>query len=98
MLAEDLQDREELRAAVRFTFAHYWSAFGSGVFNLTNRAEDPTFESDGFQPIRTRLGVAYSDDSLEFGFTWRRDFETSGDAKRGNTFQLFFGLRNLGFR
>lgn len=95
---EDLQDREELRAAVRFTFAHYWSAFGSGVFNLTNRAEDPTFESDGFQPIRTRLGVAYSDDSLEFGFTWRRDFETSGDAKRGNTFQLFFGLRNLGFR
>lgn len=95
---EDLQDREELRAALRFTFARYWSAFGSGVFNLTDRSEDPTFLSDGFDPIRTRLGVAYSDDSLEFGFTWRRDFETSGDAKRGNTFQLFFGLRNMGFR
>ena len=95
---EDLQDREELRAAVRVAFARYWSAFGSGVFNLTDRNEDPTFQSDGFEPIRTRLGVAYSDGSLEFGVTWRRDYITAGDAQRGDTFQLFFGIRNLGFR
>ena len=95
---EDLQDREELRAAGRVGFARYWSMFGSGVFNLTDQDEDPTFVSDGFEPIRTRLGVAYEDDSLEFGITWRRDFVTSGDAQRGDTFQLFFRLRNLGFR
>jgi LPS-assembly protein len=95
---EDLQDREELRAAVRIAFARYWSAFGSGVFNLTNRNEDPTFQSDGFEPIRTRLGIAYSDESLEFGITWRRDYITAGDAQRGDTFQFFFGLKNLGFR
>jgi len=95
---EDLQDREELRAAVRIAFARYWSAFGSGVFNLTDRNEDPTFGSDGFEPIRTRLGIAYQDDCLEFGLTWRRDYVTAGDSERGDTFQVFFALRNLGFR
>ncbi len=95
---EDLQDREELRASLRVAFTNYWSAFGSGVFNLTDQEEDPTFVSDGFEPIRTRLGIAYQDDSLEFGVTWRRDFVTSGDAQRGDTFQLFFRLRNLGLR
>ena len=95
---EDLQDREELRAAVRVAFANYWSVFGSGVFNLTDREEDPTLSSDGFQPIRTRLGVAYQDDCLELGATWRRDYLSAGDARRGNTFQLYFNLKNLGFR
>ncbi len=95
---EDLQDREELRLATRVAFARYWSIFGSGVFNLTDRNEDPTFTSDGFEPVRTRLGIAYQDDCLELGLTWRRDYITSGDAQRGNTFQLYFSLRNLGFR
>lgn len=95
---EDLQDREELRAAARVAFAKYWSVFGSGVVNLTNFEEDPSFTSDGFEPIRTRLGVAYQDDCLEMGLTWRRDYVTAGDAQRGDTFQLYFSLRNLGFR
>ncbi|MEM7664797.1 MAG: LPS assembly protein LptD [Pseudomonadota bacterium] len=95
---EDLPDREEVRAAARVAFANNWSVFGSGVFNLTSADEDPTFAPDGFEPIRTRLGVAYNDDCIEFGLTWRRDFITSGDAVSGNTFQLFFALRNLGFR
>ena len=95
---EDLQDREELRLATRVAFARYWSVFGAGVFNLTDREEDPTFTSDGFEPLRTRLGVAYQDDCLEMGVTWRRDYVTAGDAQRGDTFQLYFSLRNLGFR
>lgn len=95
---EDLQDREELRAATRVAFAKYWSAFGSGVFNLTNSQEDPTFTSNGFQPIRTRLGLAYRDDCLELGVTWQRDYVTAGDAQRGNSFQVYFSLRNLGIR
>ncbi|QIG54996.1 LPS-assembly protein LptD [Altererythrobacter sp. BO-6] len=95
---EDLQDREELRASLRVAFARYWSVFGSGVVNLTDRNEDPTFSSDGFEPIRTRLGVAYRDECLEFGLTWRRDYVNAGDAARGNTFQLTFALRNLGLR
>ncbi|MEO0463692.1 MAG: LPS assembly protein LptD [Pseudomonadota bacterium] len=95
---EDLQDREEVRAAGRVTFGRHWSAFGSGVFNLTGAEEDPIFSPDGFEPIRTRLGVAYQDDCIEFGLTWRRDFIDAGDARAGNSFQLFFSLRNLGFR
>jgi len=95
---EDLQDREEARVAARVAFANYWSVFGSGVFNLTDSEEDPTLTSDGFQAIRTRLGVAYADECLEMGLTWRRDYITAGDARRGNTFQVYFALRGLGFR
>ena len=87
-----------MRAAARVAFADYWSVFGSGVFNLTDADEDPTLQSDGFEAIRTRLGVAYQGDCLEMGLTWRRDYVTAGDAERGDTFQLYFSLRNLGFR
>lgn len=97
-VTEDLQDREELRIAGRVAFADYWSIFGSGVVNLTDREEDPSQIADGFEPIRTRLGVAYQDDCLEMGATWRRDYITSGDAERGNTFQFYFRLTGLGFR
>lgn len=95
---EDLQDREEARFAARIAFANYWSLFGSGIFNLTDSEEDPTLTSNGFQPIRTRLGVAYADECLEMGLTWRRDYITTGDSRRGNTFQVYFALKNLGFR
>jgi len=95
---EDLQDREELRAAGRVAFAQYWSMFGSAVVNLTDKNEDPVLGSDGFQPLRTRLGIAYQDDCLEIAFTWRRDYIASGDAERGNSFQVRFSLKNLGFR
>ncbi len=96
---EDLKDREELRLAGRIGFAHYWSVFGSGVFDLTGKNDDPTLTNvDGFQPVRTRLGVAYQDDCLEFDLTWRRDYVATGDARRGNTFQIHIAVRNLGFR
>lgn len=95
---EDLADREELRVAGRVAFARYWSLFGSGVINLTSKNEDPLTTTDGFQPLRTRIGVAYQDECLELAFTWRRDFVATGDARKGNTFQINFALRNLGFR
>ena len=94
---EDLGDREELRAAGRVAFARYWSLFGSAVVNMTNRDEDPTLQADGFDPIRTRIGIAYQDDCIDLGLTWRRDYATQGDALRGNTFELTFRLLNLGF-
>ncbi|MBS0475459.1 MAG: LPS-assembly protein LptD [Proteobacteria bacterium] len=96
---EDLRDREELRFAGRVGFARYWSAFGSGVIDLTSSNEDPTLiNANGFQPVRTRLGLAYQDDCLELDFTWRRDYVATGDARKGNTFEIHFALRNLGFR
>lgn len=93
---EDLQDREELRVAGRVQIDRYWSVFGSGILDLTDAEEDPTNFSDGFEPIRTRLGIAYDDDCISLGFTWRRDFVAIGDAPRGNSFLLRFRLRNIG--
>ena len=50
--------------------------FGSTVLDLTDREEDPLSLADGFEPVRHRLGIAYEDECLELGVTWRRDYET----------------------
>ena len=93
---EDLRDREEIRLGGRIAFARYWSVFGSTIIDLTSRHEDPFSLADGYEPVRHRLGVAYSDDCIELGLTWRRDYEDTGDARRGNTFLLRVALKNLG--
>jgi LPS-assembly protein len=93
---EDLQDREEVRLGGRVQFARFWSIFGSTVIDLTDKKEDPISVSDGFEPVRHRLGVAYEDDCLTLGFTWRRDYQTTGDAKMGNRFYLRLAFRNIG--
>ena len=93
---EDLRDREEIRLGGRVQIAHYWSVFGSTTIDLTTKADDPTSISDGYQPVRHRLGIAYTDDCLDIGFTWRRDYDTSGDARRGDSFLLRLAFRNLG--
>jgi LPS-assembly protein len=93
---EDLRDREEIRLGGRLQFARYWSLFGSAIVDLTDRREDPLSLADGYEPIRHRLGVAYEDDCLRFGVTWRRDYDPSGDARRGNTYQIRLSFKNLG--
>ncbi len=93
---EDLQDREEVRAGGRISFARYWSVIGSVIVDLTSRAEDPLNTSDGFDLIRHRVGIAYQDECFELGITWRRDYVTDRDFERGNTFLLRLSLKNLG--
>jgi LPS-assembly protein len=93
---EDLRDREEIRLGGRIKFANYWSVFGSTVVDLTDRREDPLSIADGYEPVRHRLGIAYDDDCLELGLTWRRDYDTAGDFRRGNTFLFRVALKNLG--
>lgn len=93
---EDLRDREEVRLGGRIQIARYWSVFGSTVVDLTSRNEDPFTLSDGYQPIRHRLGLLYDDDCIELGLTWRREYDAIGDARRGNTFLLRLALKNLG--
>jgi len=96
-VAEDLQDREEARVGGRVAFARNWSVFGSAIIDLTSKADDPLSLSDGFEPIRHRLGVAYDDECLSIALTWRRDYIDTGDARRGNSFSFRVALRNLGF-
>lgn len=93
---EDLRDREEIRFGARVAFARYWSVFGSTVIDLTDRREDPISTADGYEPVRHRLGFLYEDDCIELGVTWRRDYEATGDARRGDTYLLQFALKNLG--
>ncbi|MEO8547929.1 MAG: LPS assembly protein LptD [Sphingomicrobium sp.] len=93
---EDLRDKEELRVAGRWKFARYWSLFGATVLDLTDSAEDPLSLADGFQPVRQRLGIAYEDECLELGLSWRRDYERIGDFRKGSTFSLRMALKGLG--
>jgi len=93
---EDLRDKEELRFAGRLKFARYWSLFGATVLDLTGRDEDPLSLADGFEPVRQRLGIAYEDECLELGLSWRRDYERIGDFRKGSTFALRIALKGLG--
>ena len=93
---EDLRDVEEVRLGARVAFARYWSVYGSTNIDLTGASDDPSSTLSGFEPVRHRVGVAYEDDCLEMGFTWRRDYQTVGDARRGNSFQLRLVFKNLG--
>ena len=90
---EDLPDREEIRLSGRLQIAHYWSIFGSTTIDLTSKKEDPLSVSDGFQPVRHRLGISYDDDCLELGLTWRRDYDASTALRRGNTFMFRVALK-----
>ncbi len=93
---EDLRDREEIRLGGRVQFGRNWSIYGSTTIDLTGPQEDPTTLADGFEPVRHRLGVLYSNECLELGVTWRRDYQRIGDARQGNTFLLRVALKNLG--
>ena len=84
------------RVGGRVQLARYWSMFGSAIVDLTSANEDPLSTADGFTPVRHRLGIAYDDDCLSIGLTWRRDYQDTGDARRGNSFLLRVALRNLG--
>ncbi|MFZ3482335.1 LPS assembly protein LptD [Sphingomonas sp. 3-13AW] len=93
---EDLQDREELRVGARVKIGRFWSAFGSATIDLTDQREDIFSASDGFDAIRHRLGVAYEDDCLRLGATWKRDYQDNGDARGGNSYLLTLAFKNLG--
>ncbi|MGH6742067.1 MAG: LPS-assembly protein LptD, partial [Bradyrhizobium sp.] len=93
---EDLRDAQEVRLGARVALTRYWSIFGSTIIDLTNKQEDPTTLGDGFSPIRHRVGIAYEDDCLQLGITWKRDYIQFGDARKGNTFSVQLALKNLG--
>jgi LPS-assembly protein len=93
---EDLRDKEELRVAGRVKFLRYWSVFGATVIDLTGKEEDPLSLADGFAWVRNRLGIAYEDDCLELGLSWRRDYERIGAFRKGSTFGFHLALKGLG--
>lgn len=93
---EDLRDHGEIRLGGRIQLTHFFSVFGSATVDLTNATEDPQSLANGYQPVRHRLGIAYTDDCLDIGITWRRDYDRSGDSQRGNSFLLRLAFRGLG--
>jgi LPS-assembly protein len=93
---EDLRDHEEVRLGGRIQLTHFVSVFGSATVDLTNATEDPLSLANGYQPVRHRLGIAYTDDCLDMGITWRRDYDRSGDSQRGDSFLLRLAFRGLG--
>nr|NUR37046.1 LPS-assembly protein LptD [Sphingomonas sp.] len=92
---EDLRDKEELRVAARLLFQRYWSVFGAAVVDLTDKSEDPLSLADGWEPVRSRLGIQYEDDCLTLGLTWRRDYERIGTFRKGSTFALHLAFKGV---
>ena len=92
---EDLRDKEELRVAARVLFRRYWSVFGAAVVDLTDKSEDPSSLSDGWEPMRSRLGIQYEDDCLTLGLTWRRDYQRIGTFRKGSTFAIHLAFKGV---
>lgn len=93
---EDLEDRQELRVAGRLAFARYWTMFGNAIINLTTQADNPLSTTNGFQPIRHRIGVEYEDECFRVGFGWRRDYVGDRDFRAGNNFQISVAFKTIG--
>jgi hypothetical protein len=62
------------------------------------KGDDPITGGDGFQMIRHRLGLAYTDGCLDLSFTWQRNYVSAGDAVAGNAYSITLSLRNIGTR
>ncbi len=93
---EDLQDHEEVRVGGRIQVSRYWSLYGSTIVDLTTKKLNPQSVTDGYSPVRHRIGAAYSDDCLTLDLSWRRDFNTTIGAQAGSVYQFRIALRNLG--
>jgi len=93
---EDLEDRAELRLGGRIAFARFWSAFGSGIVDLTTAKDNPGSTADGFRAVRHRFGVEYEDECFRLGVSWRRDYVSDRDFRAGNTFLLTLAFKTLG--
>ncbi|WP_260596872.1 LPS-assembly protein LptD [Sphingomonas endolithica] len=92
---EKIADYEEVTAGLRLRVARYWTASGGAVVNLQGRGKDPLSFGNGFQPVRERLGLAYDDECISVGVSWKREYDTTGNAS-GNTFRLRFVIKTLG--
>jgi LPS-assembly protein len=66
------------------------------VIDLTDKSEDPLSISDGFEPVRHRLGIQYEDDCLQVGLTWKRDYSRIGTFNAGSTFGIHLALKGIG--
>jgi LPS-assembly protein len=93
---EDLQDHEEVRVGGRLQVSKYWSLYGSTTVDLTTKRLDPLSTTDGYSPVRHRIGIAYDTDCLTLDLSWRRDFRTTVGAQTGSSFQFRIAFRNLG--
>ena len=96
---EDLADHQEIRFGGRLAFLKRWSLFGSATVDLTHASNEVNFlssTSSGFDPVQSRLGLAYEDDCFKVSVQWRRDFAAFGDAVRGSTIQFQLAFKNLG--
>ncbi len=85
---EDLEDREEIRAAARVKLSRYWSLVGSSIYDVGNN----------FSPIRNSIGAIYEDECFTFGLTWRKNYTEDRDFRRGSTVLFNIALKTLGGR
>jgi LPS-assembly protein len=85
---EDLEDREEIRAAARVKLSRTWSLQGSSIYDV----------GSDFSPIRNSIGLLYEDECFVFGLTWRKNYTEDRDFRRGSTILFNIALKSLGSR
>ena len=86
-------------SAAGLAFLKRWSLFGSTTLDLSGNKNDPLIDpslTENGDTVKSRVGLAYEDDCFEFSVSWRRDYTSIGDARRGNTIQFRLAFKNLG--
>jgi LPS-assembly protein len=93
-----------VRLGARLAIGKRWSLFGSSTIDLTkdtqtiaqSQSQSVQDLEDGFDPVKSRVGIAYEDDCFEASVQWRRNYAAFGDARYGNSFLFRLAFKNLG--
>jgi len=88
------EDREEIRTSGYYYFADNWKLLGSFSYRLDGALRDGIDEGSG--NIRHSLGVAYTNECIELGVTWRETFTRDRDVEPGTSILFQIKLKNLG--
>jgi LPS-assembly protein len=88
------EDREEIRMAGHYFFAQNWKVSGTYSRRLDGAIRDE--QDEGVGNIRHSIGVAYTNDCIELGLTWRETFTEDRDVEPGTSILFQIKLKNLG--
>lgn len=88
------EDREEIRMSGFYYFKENWKLLGSYTYRLDGAFRNLADEGSG--NVRHSLGIAYTNECIELGLTWRETFTRDRDVEPGTSILFQIKLKNLG--
>src|SRR5262249_31558554 len=77
--------REAVALGYYLKISKYWNLSALTQHDLTNS-----------RPIYRQVGIVYTDECVQIGLDWRRDYTSDRDIRPSNSILLVFQLANMG--